>query len=888
MNSAAAFLLITVAILMGVVLAVVLVMYLIVPMCRAIGWIIKRIFAFIGGEIADIARLIGAIITSLVLVPLVLGTIVIGRWSASAHFGRAIQREVSTLGACIYRIFLGHPARLVGLAPLTEGLERRIPEVVRATPGADKPAGRAGQFEGYKIIGSLMGGGSGAKLYIAEPDPVKRAAFERQGFGDVSRVVIKSFSIRDGSTLPQIVRESRALDAARRLGFVLDHDLTPERFFYITRYVPGESLGIVTHQLHAASSSGLGHKEFARALKYISDLLGTLDAYHQGGLWHKDVKPDNIIVHDDTAHLVDLGLVTPLRSAMTLTTHGTEYFRDPEMVRMALKGVKVHQVDGARFDIYAVGAVLFSVVENSFPAHGGLSQISKRCPEAVRWIVRRAMADYDKRYPRAGDMLADLEAVRRAPDPFAVRPADLPSVRASDDSAIHPHAHAPAPDAHPFSAPHAPQAPSSPQPAANPAAQPFPSPAADASPHAVPPHFDPGAPYQPEDASGARRRPRLVVTDWFKGRYAVTGFEQKRSPHAPAGSGPRAAAAAAMATAADAMNRAASHFGHAGAPAHTPPHTAPRAHDPRAASVDARRTPRVRAIPDPTRRSAAEQVRAARERAAAARSRANARMSDRARVQGHTDGRTGVNPGMAAAVFGFIGVCVLVAGGIVTGALLRPGSGSAPSEGSRVVITDPDSPGESFPLDPVRGIPASLDPADSTVQSRIDGAIRQATERIVEMQQVFREAGALASVAAQSPGGTVIVVTDVLPPMTRAARASIEGATARMLAFGFHLVGSVPGFDVEGEELERQIDLIAQVRAARGQIPLDSKDAARTLSEYLTNHPEHGDAIIWIAPGEDRDEPTFYLFLGQAAGNEADRLRSTLETALSDPEPMKY
>jgi hypothetical protein len=35
---------------------------------------------------------------------------------------------------------------------------------------------------------------------------------------------------------------------------------------------------------------------------------------------------------------VDFGLITPLRSAMTLTTHGTEYFRDPEMVRMALQG----------------------------------------------------------------------------------------------------------------------------------------------------------------------------------------------------------------------------------------------------------------------------------------------------------------------------------------------------------------------------------------------------------------------------------------------------------------------------------------------------------------------------------------------------------------------
>ena len=54
---------------------------------------------------------------------------------------------------------------------------------------------------------------------------------------------------------------------------------------------------------------------------------------------------------------------------MTLTTHGTEYFRDPEMVRLALKGVKVHQVDGAKFDIYAVGAVLF-LLEYFFGSRG--------------------------------------------------------------------------------------------------------------------------------------------------------------------------------------------------------------------------------------------------------------------------------------------------------------------------------------------------------------------------------------------------------------------------------------------------------------------------------------------------------------------------------------
>lgn len=413
----------------GAIAAVVLVALLGRPIARGIGWLLGQVGRFVIGELTDVLRLVGAIITLAVLIPLVLLGIVVGRWSASGHFWRAIKGELHTFGLSLYRIAIGHPVRLLRAETLTEGIERRLPAVVRATPGADHPPRRVGQFDGYTIIGSLAGGGSGGKLYIAEPDEVRQASFDRQGHGTLDKVVIKSFSLRDGSTLPQIIRESRALDAAKKLGLVLEHELTDERFFYVMRYMPGDSLALVTQRMHGSEASGgLDGANLSLAFGFVTNLLRTLEVYHRGGLWHKDVKPDNIIIDGETAHLVDFGLVTPLRSAMTLTTHGTEYFRDPEMVRMALKGVKVHQIDGAKFDIYATGAVLFSVMENSFPSHGGLSQISTRCPDAVRWIVRRAMADYDKRYETASAMLADLETVRAAHDPFTVRPADLPSM----------------------------------------------------------------------------------------------------------------------------------------------------------------------------------------------------------------------------------------------------------------------------------------------------------------------------------------------------------------------------------------------------------------------------------------------------------------------------
>jgi Protein kinase domain len=452
----------------GIALIVTVFAYVVIPIIKGFGWLVTHLLTFVAREVGDTLRIVGGTITTVVFVPLVLLSILVGRWSSAAHYGRSIQGEIGAIARAIYRIVIGNPARLFCMTALVDGLEQRVPAALAAAPGADRPSkSKAGQFEGYKIVGSLPGGGSGGRLFVAEPDEFKQAVFARQNLGDIRQVVIKTFSLRDGSSLPQIVRESRALEAAKKLGLVLDHELTDDRFFYIMRYVPGESMGLVTQRLHAqAGGGGLGPMQLRSVLGYAADLLTTLDQYHRGGLWHKDVKPDNIIVDGRHAHLVDFGLVTPLRSGMTLTTHGTEYFRDPEMVRMALKGVKVHQVDGAKFDLYAAGAVMFSMIENSFPAHGGLSQLSKPCPEAVRWIIRRAMTDYERRYATASAMLADLGVVLAASDPHAVKPADLPSVRddgagvlppvmPQDAIADQPRIHAPPIGARPRSAPRA-------------------------------------------------------------------------------------------------------------------------------------------------------------------------------------------------------------------------------------------------------------------------------------------------------------------------------------------------------------------------------------------------------------------------------------------------
>ena len=468
------------------ILALVLLVSLMVSTGRGIGFLVGHVFEFVVGSVGDAARAVGAVIAAVFLSLFAILNVVIGRWSAADHFAAGMRREAGIVGRSVYGIAVRRPLKFLFLDGILEGVEVRAVEDIRDAPGADRPA-RDADFPGFEITGSLPAGGSGAKLYIARPEEKTRRSLP----GGPESVVIKSFALAEGSSLPQIVRESRSLDSARRLGLVLAHELDETRFWYAMPYHPGEHLGVVVRNAHAVGvEGGLRGERLAEMLGYQIDLVGTLDRYHRDGLWHKDVKPENIIVHDGGAHLVDFGLVTSLRSAMTLTTHGTEYFRDPEMVRMAMRGVKVHEVDGAKFDVYGAGAVLYFLLENTFPGHGGLSRFERPAPEALRWVVRRAMADYAQRYGSAAEMLADLRFVAASDDPWSVVPADLPSMSAESIELV---------DADgPVSPRTAPSAP--------------PPPASARRGTSAPP---------PRPTAGDAARPRITVTNWLTGRYVV-------------------------------------------------------------------------------------------------------------------------------------------------------------------------------------------------------------------------------------------------------------------------------------------------------------------------------------------------------------------------------
>ncbi len=155
----------------------------------------------------------------------------------------------------------------------------------------------------------------------------------------------------------------------------------------------------------------------------LTQIASALDAAHSRGLVHRDVKPANILISDETAqthaYLTDFGLTKRPGSTGGLTGTGlwvgTADYVAPEQIQG-------HAIDG-RADIYSLGCVLYEMLtgEVAYPKDGDIAKlwahISNPPPQpsttrtdlvpAFDEVVARATAkDPADRYATAGEMAA--------------------------------------------------------------------------------------------------------------------------------------------------------------------------------------------------------------------------------------------------------------------------------------------------------------------------------------------------------------------------------------------------------------------------------------------------------------------------------------------------
>jgi serine/threonine-protein kinase len=161
----------------------------------------------------------------------------------------------------------------------------------------------------------------------------------------------------------------------------------------------------------------------ARAVAIVRQIASALDAAHEAGITHRDVKPENIIINrDDFAYLVDFGIanaVTDEKLTQLGTAVGTYAYMAPE--RFTNDEVTY------RADVYALACVLHECLTGSQPYAGDSvgtiitahmmtppprpSGQRPGIPSAFDQVIARGMAKKpEDRYASAGDLAAAANA----------------------------------------------------------------------------------------------------------------------------------------------------------------------------------------------------------------------------------------------------------------------------------------------------------------------------------------------------------------------------------------------------------------------------------------------------------------------------------------------
>ena len=262
---------------------------------------------------------------------------------------------------------------------------------------------------GYTVEALIGEGGMGV-VYRAYDPRLKRKVALKLIVPDVAQD--ERFRVR-------FLRESELAASLEHPNVVAIYDAGEvERQLYIAmRYVEGRDLRALLHEE--------GPLEPARALAICAQVADALDAAHERGLVHRDVKPSNVLLDGrEHVYLADFGL------SRRLAEHGTQSADGRSLGTPAY--VAPEQIEGApvdgRADVYSLACLLYECLTGEPPfAHDSrlavvwahleeappkASRRNLALPHAIDDVIANAMAkDPNERYERASDLVS---AARRA------------------------------------------------------------------------------------------------------------------------------------------------------------------------------------------------------------------------------------------------------------------------------------------------------------------------------------------------------------------------------------------------------------------------------------------------------------------------------------------
>jgi len=262
----------------------------------------------------------------------------------------------------------------------------------------------------YKILEKLGEGGMGI-VYKAHDTKLDRNVALKFLPRDVS------LSEEERTRFKHEAKAASALDHPN-ICTIYEVNETPDgQMFIAMGYYEGTSLNKRIHK---------GRLDLEEAVGISIQIAEGLEAAHEKGIVHRDIKSGNIIITEKgQVKILDFGLAHKSglsRLTRTGTTVGTAPYMSPEQA----KGEKVDQ----RSDLWSLGVVLYEMVTGRLPFRGEHEaailysvvneepkplevSVSNSSPELIHIIGRALEKDVAERYQSAAEMLVDLKRLKK-------------------------------------------------------------------------------------------------------------------------------------------------------------------------------------------------------------------------------------------------------------------------------------------------------------------------------------------------------------------------------------------------------------------------------------------------------------------------------------------
>ena len=240
-------------------------------------------------------------------------------------------------------------------------------------------------------------------------------AIDRNTGHSVAVKVLKPEFNRDAEFVSRFQREAEAASKMTHHNIVnlLDVGMDGENRYLIMEYVKGQTLKEVIQEK--------GRLTAPVAVQITIRILSALQHAHQNGIIHRDIKPQNILVHaDGHIKVADFGIARMANSS-TLTrgdsVMGSVHYFSPEQAQG--KGTDVTS------DLYSVGVTLYEMLTGRVPFDGDspvaiamqhlhaapepIRRYAPEVPEAICHVCMKAMEkDPAYRYRSAREMASEL------------------------------------------------------------------------------------------------------------------------------------------------------------------------------------------------------------------------------------------------------------------------------------------------------------------------------------------------------------------------------------------------------------------------------------------------------------------------------------------------